>query len=134
LKEFKVKMEETKKQMVEVGKVALFGEFKKLFEERSEVEAVRWTQYTPYFNDGEPCVFRVNEPMFKIGEDGGDYGDGFVYEYEYGRETKEREQLSDAARAVESCEEILQVLFGDHCQVTIWRDNPEAEVEEYSHD
>ncbi len=21
------------------------------------VEAIRWTQYTPYFNDGDPCIF-----------------------------------------------------------------------------
>lgn len=25
-----------------------------------EVAKVRWTQYTPYFNDGEACVFGVN--------------------------------------------------------------------------
>lgn len=24
-----------------------------------------WTQYTPYFNDGEPCIFDVNEPWFR---------------------------------------------------------------------
>lgn len=24
-----------------------------------------WTQYTPYFNDGEPCIFGVNEPWFR---------------------------------------------------------------------
>ncbi|MCM3884146.1 hypothetical protein [Frankia sp. R82] len=24
------------------------------------VKAVVWTQYTPYFNDGEPCVFGMN--------------------------------------------------------------------------
>jgi hypothetical protein len=28
-----------------------------------------WTQYTPYFNDGEPCVFGVNEPWFRTVED-----------------------------------------------------------------
>lgn len=28
-----------------------------------------WTQYTPYFNDGEPCVFGVNEPWFRTVDD-----------------------------------------------------------------
>jgi hypothetical protein len=44
------------------------------------VEAVRWTQYTPYFNDGDPCEFGVHEPYVKITglDDEGDYGDGFI--------------------------------------------------------
>lgn len=28
-----------------------------------------WTQYTPYFNDGERCVFGVNEPWFRTTTD-----------------------------------------------------------------
>ena len=44
-----------------------------------EVEAVRWTQYSPYFNDGDVCEFGVNDPHIKfVGQDeGGDYEDGF---------------------------------------------------------
>lgn len=32
--------------------------------EHTEVTGIAWTQYTPYFNDGEPCVFSVGEPYF----------------------------------------------------------------------
>ncbi|MFC9995776.1 hypothetical protein [Nocardia sp. NPDC127526] len=44
-----------------------------------EVEAVRWTQYTPYFNDGDVCEFGTGEIYVKwVGQDdGGDYEDGF---------------------------------------------------------
>lgn len=28
------------------------------------LEGLAWSQYTPYFNDGEECVFGVNEPNF----------------------------------------------------------------------
>ena len=28
-----------------------------------------WTQYTPYFNDGERCVFGVEEPWFRTTAD-----------------------------------------------------------------
>jgi hypothetical protein len=28
-----------------------------------------WTQYTPYFNDGDPCVFRVGTPWFRTTAD-----------------------------------------------------------------
>jgi hypothetical protein len=28
------------------------------------ISAFGWTQYTPYFNDGEPCIFSVGTPWF----------------------------------------------------------------------
>ena len=31
-----------------------------------EVRAIGWNQYTPYFNDGEPCVFRTGEPIISL--------------------------------------------------------------------
>lgn len=34
------------------------------FEECPKVQAVVWSQYTPYFNDGDECVFGVNDPCF----------------------------------------------------------------------
>jgi hypothetical protein len=33
------------------------------------IHSFGWTQYTPYFNDGEPCVFDVNEVWFKTVHD-----------------------------------------------------------------
>ncbi|MGW4240884.1 hypothetical protein [Nocardia sp. NPDC004722] len=45
----------------------------------AEVEAIRWHQYTPYFNDGDACEFGFGDVLVKwVGQDnGGDYGDGF---------------------------------------------------------
>jgi hypothetical protein len=34
----------------------------KFFELFPDAQAFVWTQYTPYFNDGDPCVFDVNGP------------------------------------------------------------------------
>lgn len=28
------------------------------------IKAFGWTQYTPYFNDGDTCIFSVNNPWF----------------------------------------------------------------------
>jgi hypothetical protein len=28
------------------------------------MKAFGWTQYTPYFNDGDPCTFSVHQPWF----------------------------------------------------------------------
>lgn len=33
------------------------------------IDSFGWTQYTPYFNDGEPCEFGVGEPWFRTVDD-----------------------------------------------------------------
>ena len=38
------------------------------------LKAIRWNQYTPYFNDGDPCTFSVGEVMFLV--DGAAEDDG----------------------------------------------------------
>lgn len=37
----------------------VYPEFKAAFDKG--IKAIRWHQYTPAFNDGEPCVFSVND-------------------------------------------------------------------------
>jgi hypothetical protein len=44
---------------------SLFKEItKEFFEKNPGITGVVWTQYTPYFNDGDTCEFRVNEATF----------------------------------------------------------------------
>ena len=42
------------------------GWFTEFFALYPMVTTIRWTQFTPYFNDGEPCVFSVNEPEIEV--------------------------------------------------------------------
>ena len=63
-----------------------------------EVHSVRWEQYTPYFNDGEPCEFSTGEIYLKMiwdvstseeDEDEYEYADGYrdgydLYDYKPG--------------------------------------------------
>jgi hypothetical protein len=46
----------------------LSSQFKKHFvqfwEQNPLVTAVIWIQWTPYFNDGDPCTFSVSDPLF----------------------------------------------------------------------
>lgn len=113
-------------------------------------EAVRWEQYTPYFNDGEVCEFRVHELLVKMAGDdeSGDYDDGFVYDfapYEYNVVTrtydylpiKEEHKAAEAARRVlahelGSFEEFLYDTFGDHAQITATTAG--FDLATYSHD
>jgi Zn-finger protein len=44
---------------------ALFKDItKEFFDKNPGITGVVWTQYTPYFNDGDTCEFRVNDATF----------------------------------------------------------------------
>lgn len=57
-----------------VGKAAV-AKLKDLITLSPHIEAIRWNQYTPYFNDGEECTFSVNELEIKFAEDISGAGD-----------------------------------------------------------
>lgn len=44
----------------------LLKEFQKLVESHPEIKSIRWEQFTPYYNDGEDCVFRVGEMQLEL--------------------------------------------------------------------
>jgi hypothetical protein len=54
-------VEDAKKLMQETGASALKEVFQDFFDAHPEVRSVVWTQCTPYFNDGDPCVFGLSE-------------------------------------------------------------------------
>lgn len=55
--DFNVKFENFTKTIQE----DLEKEFQKIFDAIPELGLITWNQYTPYFNDGDECVFRVND-------------------------------------------------------------------------
>ena len=113
--ELKALKEAYDKKLNEEGENAIKELFKELFEKHPQLESVSWRQYTPYFNDGDPCYFRVGEfePEFDGDED--EASNDAVYE------------LAD-----ELPEEVLESVFGDHVKITATRDG--FEVTEYEHD
>ena len=38
--------------------------FKYVFDKNPSITAIVWSQYTPYFNDGDSCEFNVNDVQF----------------------------------------------------------------------
>lgn len=106
-----------------------------------QVKAVSWSQYTPYFNDGDPCTFSVNEPYFFFGEDDPEEDEGHdtwsMNSKEYGpspdvcsAETKAA--CSALAKELGGLDDALETLFGDHVKVIVTADG--VSVDEYSHD
>jgi hypothetical protein len=60
LKELREIQAETQKKLQKSIK-ELFSEF---WANNPDIQTVVWTQYAPYFNDGDACVFAVHDPVF----------------------------------------------------------------------
>lgn len=129
------------------GKAVLAMAISQLFDAAPEVAAIRWTQYTPHFNDGDPCTFNVHGVQVKFVE-------GFDVERlekYYREEAKEGEFVDEGTycfnddkdpvrQALKTFQDTLSELeevahtLGDGVQVTATRGTTELEVDEYDHD
>lgn len=61
--------EEVLKKVEEVGESFIIDFLKQAFVEIPELKIIAWTQYTPYFNDGDACIFSAHEPEFYLKEE-----------------------------------------------------------------
>ena len=108
-------IEQQKKDMAEKIRSGLDGAFKQFFELVPEAKSIAWTQYTPYFADGDECVFRVNDYELHESEDPDyEYGDGGIRlnrpgEYYY--ESAKKEPNGWAAQSIKQYEDTV-VNFG----------------------
>lgn len=126
-----------------VVKSAFSDAAKALFEQHPEMQSFGWAQYTPYFNDGDPCEFSVHNDRDSIsinGEDAYEIASDSGYSSGKRRE-KPAEELHPLYAAQQAAHEFLgqfdesdyETMFGDHCEITVKRDGT-IDVEEYSHD
>lgn len=93
---------------------------------------ITWTQYTPYFNDGDECIFGVND--VRIVPDS---------EEEEDLSPEERSADNSSSYAFDAlttllygAEEIMKAAFGDHAEITVRlvEGEPVFEVDGYYHD
>lgn len=144
LKELKAAAEmvkEAKRQARETAAALVKPTLQNFLKENPEIKTVMWTQYTPYFNDGEPCVFGVHEPEFlTVKRDDFDYeAEGSVYISSY-RGYQFNEGVSEATwkaclelkNTLNDLEDELGEIFGDHVAVIVNEDG--VSVQEYEHD
>lgn len=66
INEYLQRRKELKAFLKENGQKMILESFRDFFAKYPMVEKVSWAQYTPHFNDGEPCVFGVNEPQARV--------------------------------------------------------------------
>ncbi|QNK01721.1 hypothetical protein [Dyella telluris] len=105
-----------------------------------EVKALCWTQYVPYFNDGEECVFSVNGLNYSVVDERENhhYGEGWLEVTSYRQCEEVSADTHLALNELENLltsgpmEDTLQAIFGSHAKITVT--SAGVEVEEYDHD
>src|ERR1700742_4531811 len=79
----KVKVNELNRQVREESKTLLNEGFTEIFANYPKLISFSWNQYTPYFNDGDECIFSVNVDSL-IPEFTDEPAENHDYEYEKG--------------------------------------------------
>lgn len=144
LNELKSKMAAVKAEMAREGKQAFQEACDEVFQAHPKLESFSWVQYTPYFNDGEPCEFHVYEDLAKMVFEGKDLE--YVWVNHRGEAVVEGvEDVEDKDGLVAAAEAAIKVTsflagngeialdaFGDHAKVTVSRDG--IDVEHCDHD
>jgi hypothetical protein len=146
LKKLRAKREELSKQIRESAKTLFKKASATLFEEHPVLIQFAWTQYTPYFNDGDTCTFSSNAEdagIWFVGEEK-DLDDS-PYDHEFATRRWDGKKSvavpeSNNSRAAVAVKEFLGNfddddylgMFGDHTKVVVTKTG--VETEEYEHE
>ena len=95
--------------------------------EKTQIKAIYWTQYTPYFNDGEECIFGVQSILvstdvlstFDDEESSNTYDTYYLDEKVFSH--YEIELINNLVRVLrdEDMIEVLKFSFGDSVAITV---------------
>lgn len=124
----------------------LAAEFKvatQFFFEETPVKAIVWNQYTPYWNDGEECTFRVDEVYFVTSDLTEEQIDDICSAYDVEDDEQyttvnsyDKSELADVcikfSRLIEYNSHLMKEVFGDHALVILTKDA--STVKEYEHE
>jgi hypothetical protein len=143
ISELRKDFEEKKRQMAEQFRNEFSNISKAFFEAVPRIKSLTWTQYTPYFNDGDECTFRVNSVEFATDENNEiesyrdfENNDGSFSAESYGLKklvTPEEFKLCEQMESIIGRNKVLmEDLFGDHALVVVRANS--IVVEEYDHE
>lgn len=122
---------------------------KAFFDDVPEVQAVVWSQYTPYFADGVPCIFSVNDRYYVTKNfDIDDRQNPYYYDDEeyasvcmwsWTKQDKPEfisdvswEKIQEFDEVISDNEDLMEELYGDHAAVYLTKES--VIVDEYDHD
>lgn len=118
-----------------------------LLSQSKRIESIGWRQYTPYFNDGDECIFGVHNDDLTINGiddyDGEENDIAFIKEKIWdgdkwvintNLDKPEFDLLQQIEKVLRSIpDDFYKDLFGDHVKVTVYKDG-RIETDEYEHD
>jgi hypothetical protein len=154
LKERQSQISDIKKEVLDLSSGIFEDFYKYIFEKYPTLESFGWTQYTPYFNDGDTCIFSVNTDYISVNDE---YVDESKWSSEvnvlnwgnWNRELKVYEGRVDEPNPnydpvlTAASNEITNFLgnfdnefylskFGDHAEITVTKNG--VDISDYDHD
>lgn len=121
-KEVKANIASLRKAAVDIAHATFKEGTDALFEAHPTLHSISWTQYTPYFNDGDPCEFSSNANYATLNNEEGEFEDADGYAVNYAPPSAEARAAVEEFLGVFDDDDYLQ-LFGDHQLITITREN-----------
>lgn len=146
LKTYLDKKKELDSLVEKEGRSILSGFFSDFFADNPDIHGIKWTQYTPYFMDGDPCVFGMNEPHFchkllsDLNRDLGAWSENPENEdgeeVDHGWATAQTPTENKFEGDLSTLEDLCLSAFGDHVEILVTRgtNSVEFEVSEHDHD
>jgi len=154
LREKQEEIKKLKEEMLEASNKIFTDLTKTIFKEHPKLESFGWSQYTPYFNDGETCTFSANIDYIYINGQPADEAD-WINETKitnYGTWNREKRQYEgrtevanldydpELAKITDEVKDFLSNFdedfflsqFGDHAEITITAEG--VSVDECEHD
>lgn len=141
-----------KEEFQQKAEAAIVDYLKGFFERLPQVHSIQWKQYTPYFNDGDPCTFRLGnvnallianpDTAKEPDEEDEDYDEDEDEDYENRSDTLSSwsDKYPQVAAELKKIDELfgeiedqIEQIFGEHVKVTVFRDG-NTQIEEYEHD
>lgn len=154
LKEKQSQISNLKNDVIELSSGIFEDFYKYIFEKYHTLESFGWTQYTPYFNDGDATIFNANTDYLIINDEYAEDSDWFSqvkilnwgqWNYELktyeGRIEEPNKDYNE--NLVNAYNEIVDFLshfdndfylskFGDHAEITVNKDG--FDISDYDHD
>lgn len=129
------KKERVERELSEELMTVIRETLKEFFKD-SKITKITWTQYTDYFNDGEPCTFCIYEPEFFTNDETDLWiidKRGYGYSIGEARGNLPEEKWDLFLDLWKSCcrvSDMMQSLLGDHVKIVCTPDK--IEIEEYT--
>lgn len=145
-------LEVAKKVAAEKAKEKLGPALQQFLKEYPFIKTIAWTQYAPHFNDGDECIFRVNDIYFcteKLSEydyeavenqgfsGGGSFDSSFFKDYHQdmivaGLTEEIYNQATILSDTLRDAEDLLKEVFGNHVAVLVTSTG--IDVQDHEHD